>query len=375
MRTMNTHYIYRMQRFILVAAMLVALVSCQRRPLEYFYKPEAKIILKVDWTDFPEKPTGMTVFLFKDGETGQAFSTSEVDQTELNVTAGRYKLFVMNQSMTEFGGITFKDMYSYENAEAVISKVASKWYAIMKGVIASQEGDELPGVGSQPEDLGIAIAEEFTISEDEVKEFNYQYAKWRKGKGKQDGDGEAADDAPVDKDAPALRTISAVAHNVVSRLHVKIYFHNIPTLYSVRTSMEGLADSYMITQKTTSSRTVAQLMEKWDIHVTSADGVDGYVETTIHTFALPDGVTSVAQRDPRANIFTVQALHKDLKTITEEVYTVGDKFKISFPGKIRMQMDLEVGPINLPYSPGGDAGGFISYVEDWDDVIDVPIPI
>lgn len=367
----------RITKYILSLVVLIAAIGCQRRPLEYFYRPEAKIILKVDWSDFPEKPTGMTVFLFKDGEAGQAFSTSDVDQTELNISAGRYKLFVMNQSMTEFGGITFKDMSSYDDAEAIISKVTSKWYAIMKGVIASQEGegDELHGVGAQPEDLGIAIADEFTITEDEVKNFEYEYAKWRKGHGKKDGDGEAADDAPVDKDAPALRTISAVAHNVVSRLHVKIYFHNIPTLYSVRTSMEGLADSYLLTKNTTSQKEVAQLMEKWDIHVTSPDGVDGYVETTIHTFALPNGEKSVTGRDPQKNVFTVQALHKDLKTITEEVFTVGDKFKISFPGKIRMQMDLEVGPINLPYSPGGDAGGFISYVEDWDDVIDVPIPI
>ena len=317
----------------------------------------------------------MTVFLYKDGEAPQSYTTSDVDKAELNITAGHYKLFVMNQSMTEFGGITFKDMNSYENAEAVISKVASKWYAIMKGVIASQEGDDLPGVGIQPEDLGIAIADEFTISEEEVKNFQYEYAKWRKGKGKQDGDGEAPDDAPIDQDAPALRTVKAVAHNVVSRLHIKIYFKNIPTLYSVRTSMEGLADSYLITQNTTSRQDVAQLIEKWDIHITSTDGTEGYVESTIHTFALPNGVKSVAQRNPQANVFTVQALHADRKTITEEVYPVGDKFKISFPSKIRMQMDLEVGPIYLPYNPAGDGGGFISYVEDWDDVIDVPIPI
>ena len=137
----------RITKYILSLVVLIAAIGCQRRPLEYFYRPEAKIILKVDWSDFPEKPTGMTVFLFKDGEAGQAFSTSDVDQTELNISAGRYKLFVMNQSMTEFGGITFKDMSSYDDAEAIISKVTSKWYAIMKGVIASQEGegDELHG--------------------------------------------------------------------------------------------------------------------------------------------------------------------------------------------------------------------------------------
>ena len=318
----------RITKYILSLVVLIAAIGCQRRPLEYFYRPEAKIILKVDWSDFPEKPTGMTVFLFKLADL-PAEVAKVVDAMQVGDISNPFQ-------MIDDRGKTV----------CAIAKLKNR-----------TEGHKA------------------TITEDEVKNFEYEYAKWRKGHGKKDGDGEAADDAPVDKDAPALRTISAVAHNVVSRLHVKIYFHNIPTLYSVRTSMEGLADSYLLTKNTTSQKEVAQLMEKWDIHVTSPDGVDGYVETTIHTFALPNGEKSVTGRDPQKNVFTVQALHKDLKTITEEVYTVGDKFKISFPGKIRMQMDLEVGPINLPYSPGGDAGGFISYVEDWDDVIDVPIPI
>lgn len=365
----------KITKYILSLAVLIAALGCQRRPLEYFYKPEAKIVLEVDWSDFPEKPTGMTVFLFKQGEAGQAFTTSEVDRTELNVSAGTYKLFVMNQSVTEIGGVTFRNMGTYETAEAVISKVASKWYSIVKGVIASTEGEDLIGVGIQPDDLGIAIADEFTISEDEVKNFQYQYAKWRKGKGKQDGDGEAADDAPIDKDAPALRTIKAAAHNVVSHLHVKIYFKNIQNLASVRTSMEGLAESFFLTQGTTSRAEVAQLVEEWKMVKTAEK--EGYVESTISTFALPNGETSSAQRNPEANIFTVQALHADHQTITTEVFPVGDKFRITVRPKFyRLHMELEVGPIILPnYDPSGDAGGFITNVVDWDDLIDVTIPI
>ena len=366
----------RITKYILSLAVLIAALGCERRPLEYFYKPEAKIILEVDWSDFPEKPTGMTVFLYKDGKSGKSFTTSDVDKTELNVEAGTYKLFVMNQSMTEIGGVTFKGMGSYDNAEAVLSKVASKWYSIVKGVIASTEGEDLIGVGIQPDDLGIGLAAEFTISEEEVKDFNYKYAKWRKGKGKKDGDGEAADDAPIDKDAPVLRTIEAVAHNVVSTMTIKIYFKNIQNLASVRASMEGLADSYLLTRNTTSQTEVAQLHEEWTIHVTSADRKEGYVESTISTFSFPNGVTSVTGRNPQANVFTVQALHSDHKTITTEVYPVGDKFRVSFPPKYRMHLDLEVGPIWLPnVDPAGDSGGFITNVADWDDLIDVVIPI
>lgn len=365
----------KITKYILSLAVLIAALGCQRRPLEYFYKPEAKIILEVDWSDFPEKPTGMTIFLFKEGEAARSITTSVVDRTELNISAGRYKLFVMNQSITEIGGVSFKNMGSYENAEAVLSKVASKWYAVMKGVIASSEEDDLPGVGIQPDDLGIALSGEFTISEEEVKNFQYQYAKWRKGKGKQDGDGEAADDAPIDKDAPALRTISVAAHNVVSRLHIKINFKNIQNLASVRASMESLAESFYLTQDNTSRAEVAQLIEQWNLVKTSEK--EGYVESTISTFALPDGVTSVANRNPQANIFTVQALHADHKTITTEVFPVGDKFRITVRPKFyRLYMDLEVGPIELPdIEPTDNSGGFITTVVDWDDLIDVTIPI
>ncbi len=364
----------KITKYILSLAVLIAALGCQRRPLEYFYKPEAKILLKVDWSDFPEKPTGMTVFLYKEGAAPESFTSSLTDEVELNVSAGRYKLFVMNQSVTEIGGVTFRNMGTYENAEAVISKVTSKWYAIMKGVIASQEGDDLPGVGVQPDNLGIGIAKEFTISEEEVKNFQYEYAKWRKGKGKQDGDGEAAEDAPLDEDAPALRVIEVAAHNVVSTMHIKVYFKNIHNLASVRASMEGLAESYFLTQNTTSNYEIAQLIEKWDLVKTAEK--EGYVESTITTFSLPNGETSVANRNPQLNTFTVQALHADHKTMTEEVYAVGDKFKISFPPKYRMHLELEVGPIILPnVDPSGDAGGFITDVVDWDDLIEVVIPI
>jgi len=372
MKSMN---INKLQLFIFAAAMLFTISSCQRRPLEYYYKPDARLLLEVDWSDFPEHPTGMTIFLYQEGASPRTITTSEVDQTELSLTAGRYKLFVMNQSMTEIGGVTFRNMGDYETAEAVMSKVASKWYSVMKGVIASSESEDLIGVGVQPDDLGIAIADEFEITQEEIQNFQYQYAKWRKGHGKKDGDGEAADDAPYDTDAPAIRTISVDAHNVVSHLHVKIYFKNIQNLASVRTSMEGLAESFFLTQGTTSRAEIAQLVEEWQIVKTAEK--EGYVESTISTFALPNGETSAANRNPQANIFTVQALHADHKTITTETYAVGDKFKITVRPKFyRLLMELEVGPIILPNEdPAGDAGGFITTVVDWDDLIDITIPI
>lgn len=367
----------RITKYILTLAVLIAAIGCQRRPLEYYYKPEARLLLEVDWSDFPEKPSGMTVFLYKEGEAPRAISVPEVDKTEIFLDAGKYKLFVMNQSLTEIGGVNFSDMGNYDTAEAVLSKVASKWYSVLKGVIASSEGEDLIGVGIQPDDLGIGIAQEFEISAAEVQEFQYKYAKWRKGKGKKDGDGEAADDAPYDKDAPVIRTIKVQPHNVVSQLKLKVNIHNIHNLYTVRASMEKLAESFLLTQGTTTQKEVAQLIEQWNLVKTSSDGKDGYVEATISTFALPNGVTNVTGRDPQANVFTVQCMHSDKKTYTTQQFEVGDKFKITYRPKFyRMIMEVEVGPIYLPnVDPSGDSGGFVSYVEDWDDVIDVSIPI
>ena len=139
--------------------------------------------------------------------------------------------------------------------------------------------------------------------------------------------------------------------------------------------MENLAESFYLTQDKTSSSEVAQLIEQWSL-VKTGEKV-GYVEATISTFALPNGVTSVTGRNAQANVFTVQALHADHKTITTETYPVGDKFKITVRPKFyRLYMDLEVGPIVLPdITPVENGGGFITTVVDWDDLIDVTIPI
>lgn len=364
-------------KYIMALAFVLALFGCQRRPLEYYYKPEARMLLEVDWSDFPERPTGMTVFVYKEGEAPQSYSTSDVDKTAISLSAGRYKMFVMNQSLTEIGGVNFSDMGTYENAEAILSKVASKWYSVLKGVISSSEGEGLIGVGIQPDDLGIGIIQEFNITDAEIQEFQYKYAKWKKGKGKKDGDGEAADDAPYDNDAPVLKTVKVTPHNVVSQLKVKVNIHNIQNLYTVRASMESLAESFLLTQGTTSQKEVAQLIEQWNLVKTSADGKDGYVEGMITTFALPNGVTSVLNRNPQANVLTVQCLHADKKTYTTEQFEVGDKLKITLnPKYYRMIMEVEVGPIYLPnHDPAGDTGGFVSFVEDWDDLVDVDIPI
>lgn len=367
----------KLMRYIVVLVAVLATFGCQRRPLEYYYKPEAKMLLEIDWSDFPEMPTGVTVFIFKEGEAPRSITTSEVNKPEFTISAGRYKMYVMNQSMTEIGGVNFEDMSSYENAEAILSKVTSKWYSVLKGVISSNEGEGLIGVGIQPDDLGIGIIPEFEITAAEVQDYQYKYAKWRKGKGKKDGDGEAADDAPYDKDAPVIRTIKVMPHNVVSQLKVKVNVHNVQNLYTVRASFERLAESFLLTQGTTSQKEVAQLIEQWNLTKTSDDGKIGYVEGMISTFALPNGETSALNRNPQANVLTVQCLHADKKTYTSEVFEVGDKLKITLsPKYYRMLIEVEVGPIYLPnHDPAGDGGGFVSYVEDWDDEVDIDIPV
>ena len=101
------------------------------------------------------------------------------------------------------------------------------------------------------------------------------------------------------------------------------------------------------------------------------------MEAVINTFALPDGVFSCAGRDPKANLFTIQCLQADRLTISTFAFDVGDLFEITRQPRFNRQiLELTVGPITMPdYRPGDDNGGFVSFVEDWDDVIEVSIPI
>lgn len=353
-------------------------ISCQRRPLELYYTAGAKVLVKVDWTKYTERPTGMTLMFYDQYGSNTRITSSNVDSAYVTLGVGDYDVFVFNQSETEFGSISFRGMESFDSPEAIVEEIASKWYK-------SKADDEY--IGTNPDDLGIAVGH-FEITEEMVKEYNEYYTKTKtKTKYGTKADGDEA------KVPEFLETslITLYPTNITAILDVTAYITGIDNLLSARASITGLAQGYKLTHLVPSSTNVTQLLEQWEkVIYEGTNSSKGYIRlrSDITTFGLPGGYEGIdlAKRDPTLNVFSLSILLRDGKTVMDFPFNVGHHFVIerdSAGVAIRVKLILEVGnrpgeEIVLPDVDPVDSdngGGFTADVDDWEDEINADIPL
>ena len=162
--------------FSLAALLLPALFSgCTRRPLEREFSGAMKVIVKCYWLleNYPEKPTGMTLYLFREGDSApRVITTSNVDQYEMSLGVGKYKLFVLSQSPEEYWSMDFQNMNSYDNAQATLVENPSSWMARY-----TKAGDD--PVVNNPESAAVGMAEPFEITQEMIDKYLKYYEEYQ----------------------------------------------------------------------------------------------------------------------------------------------------------------------------------------------------
>ena len=92
--------------WLLFLLLVMAAFGCQRRPLEIMYRSTVRVIVKCVWNveAYPEgdKPSGVTMYFFRDGEFYNSITTSNVDSCEVQLEKGHYKMYMISQSPEEF---------------------------------------------------------------------------------------------------------------------------------------------------------------------------------------------------------------------------------------------------------------------------------
>lgn len=360
---------------------IFALGSCERRDLEIYYTPVCKVIVNVDWRDFLEVPTGMTMYFFRENnEAPITITTSSVYSAEVNLPVGKYKMYLINQSVGEFGTIGFDDMNKYDSAKTFLEVANNSWYTPTK----SEQ------VVVNPENIGVAIAEPFEITQSMVDDYQKKYEVWKtkvlayeNASGTKSGDSGAGEITELSKFeselASSVYVIDTKAQNVISQLNVRIYAKNADVLRTVRSSVSGMASTFELTKFTTDKGIATQLLESWTLQMDNLGTRVGHVEATITTFGLPEGVDITAGRDSTLN---VSCLLVDNKTVADYIFDVGDKIKVK-QGKrgYRRYYELVIGTkekpaISLPdVKPPPGGGGFKATVQDWEDTIEADISI
>lgn len=361
---------------IAAALMLLgALIGCQRRPLEVYYTPTVRTIVKCIWktstqiTTVLDKPTGVTLYFFRDGEFYNSFTTANVDSCEVQLEKGHYKMYLISQSPEEYWKMDFEHMTDFNLAATTLRETHVAW----------TRGVQDPTV-ENPEILYAGVAEEFDVTEEMTEEYQQHYAELRRY---QEGGSEGTLEEQQLKEQVRYYTLTipVYPHNVVSQLWITIYSGNADVLKSVRASTSGMARTFELTQNTTDTDMATQIMSEWRLTMDDATRRVGHVDGIITTFGLPGGEQPSIQRDSSLN---VSALLVDDVTVADYKFEVGDKIRVLPPNPgYRALYRLIFGSVEEPAITPPDvrppdqssASGMDATVSDWDDGETVEIPM
>ena len=375
----------RKKLWIIVLAAIAVLVGCQRRPLENIYSSTVRVIVKVLWTveAYPEgiKPSGVTMYFFRDGEYYTSITTANVDSCTVQLPEGHYKMFMISQSPEEYWRQQFDHMTDFYNASTTLRSTVATW--------ATRGTEE--EVVENPEVMCAGVSDEFEITTKMTEDYQYYYSYLKKmaaasGKTKtkavtnktEDDD----DDIAYYEERVEYYTIRIPVHpkSIVSQMWVSIYAKNADVLKAVRASNSGMARTFELTQGVTGSEEAIQIINQWTLTIDDEANRIGHVDGIITTFGLPNGEVPSAKRDSTLN---VSALLIDDKTTADYVFNTGDKIKLLPPNVgYRAMYRLIFGSAEEPVivlpdvtPPGGKASGMDATVEDWEDGETVEIPM
>lgn len=369
--------------FLLVAILATMLLGgCQRRPLELVYRSSVRVIVKCIWnvSVYPDgvKPSGITLYFFRDGEFYTSMTTANVDSCEVQLPEGQYQMYMISQSPEEFWKMEFENMTDYNNAATTLRKTTTPTW-VSRGASSSTT----PTVVENPEILYAGVSDFFEITEEMTEEYQTNYRKLRTLKSAA-GDMTKAtvDEISHYEELVEYYTIRIPIHpqNVVSQFWVSIYAKNADVLKSVRASTSGMAKTFELTQFTTNNETAIQIIDQWKLSMDDPATRVGHIDGIITTFGLPNGEVPTEKRDSTLNVSTLLI---DNATVMDYTFDVGDKIQVLEPNKgyralYRLIFGSKEDPaIELPdVGPvEGKASGMDATVSDWEEGETVEIPM
>ena len=337
---------------VLLTAAILAASSCIEPILHLRQSMEVlvKVLWKVDVYPEGQKPNGVTLYVFREGEFYLQHTTSNVDSCVLQLAPGHYKLYMISQSPEEYWTMSFEDMHDFDNARVSAVETKSSWY--------TRADDEV--VINNPELIVAGVSDEFEVSEAMVEQYNRSLTK-------------AGENAVY-----YTILVPVNPQSITSQYWVTIYSDNADVLKSVRASTTGMARTFYLTQGKTGDDEGTQLISQWTLTIDDPERRVGHLDGYVTTFGFPRGELPSSNRDSTLNVTTLLV---DDQTIENYVFYIGDKIHLEDPPDgYRYLYRIVFGSIFEPaihpenVRPQG-SGGFIAGVTDWDEEINSDVEI
>ena len=364
----------RRKGLILVVLLAAALVAGCRIEPPLHLKQAVKVVVKVLWRAeiYPDgiKPSGVTLYFFRNGEYYNSQTTAQVDSCAVHLEPGKYRIFMISQSPDEFAYMEFHDMENFDLASVSVMETKSKWY--------TRADEEF--LINNPEQMTVGVSDEFEITPEMVEQYRYYSSEeggWRSWVTKADtesGSEQVDDDTWV---TYYTIRIPIYPRNIVSQYWVTIYSEYADVLQSVRCSTTGMARSFYLTQDITGPDEGTQFVTEWKLTMDDNVSRVGHLDGKVTTFGFPNGELPGPDRDPTLNVSTLLV---DNKTVQDYVFKVGNLITAEeapegYRALYRLILGSEAAPAIHPpdVEKPEDAQGLDALVNEWDSGDEVEV--
>lgn len=362
---------------------LMMLSSCTRRPLEEEWQKGdyAEILLVTDWSLLDEVPTGMTALFFpEDGSSNIQIISNNTRENTIRLRKGKYRALIFNQSMYEFGSMTFSGIEDFFTAAASLNKLSPN------STVTAADYKWLSSMLSNPDSLEMAVREPEPFNADRL-----EYEVTDEMCQRQYYKDIAADDVDV-WDVPTQKeyidTIFSTPPPVPPTLHIKVRVKGINNAYQVRGYITNMARTNVFGPHVNTEEPAIHVIGQWTIHKDATNDKTGDVTSDIRCFGVPYmkvsdildfnwGARAASSREIEVvdygdNTLILDFLLRD-NTHRQFDFTVTDDITYD-KDQLLLDLELEVGageddfPIVLPDVPdiiGSGGAGFDANVDDW----------
>ncbi len=337
--------------------LITIISSCQRRSLTYDYYPYSDIVIEPDWSQSltgAEKPLGVSAWFYpKEGGAPLQFRSNSVDGFSVPIVEGKYDVLVFNRSETEFSTIGFRGIEKLSTIEIYsLSDETKGWY--------TKADNEL--VVLQPEKIATAIYRDFEVTAEMVTK-----SKAARSRGTTLTEG--------------TTTIAVTPQLVNKTINVKIKVIGIHNLRSARATISGMAEGYWINEMVNNSTDVTYILESWSKEGSYGEGELYFNYTTFGLLSDPNNSTSGYEY--WKGLLNLEVLLVDNKTVKKfDLPLDGSMVTENSAGDVDLTITLGFDPAGPepPLLPDvepedGSGSGFDAEINDWEDEVEIPIPI
>lgn len=341
-----------------VAALLLLTAACDRRDLTYGYDNRCDVTFLVDWSRLSEPPQGMTLLFYPtDGGQPLRYLTNSVDSVTLAVPAGTYRVLVFNRTENEFSSLGFRGMDRFETAEV---------YGLPapEDMLLWAKRDDSRAITARLEEIAVATLDELTLTE----EMRHDYGELSPQPVRRTGTPQT------------LRlTPASASYTTTIDIHVK----GIQNVRSVRATLDGLAEGYLMGAGRATANIVTHAIDEWQVVRDPGSYTEGSLHTRFVCFGLPEASPPRALADELATLLNaslqVTVLLADNQTTVTFSYDVSKRVTVDqteyvltivvgipLPGQ---EDDPGAVPPELPDVPHVESpsSGFDATVNDWEE--------